>query len=151
MEPMDWSASAAWIAFAFSFATAIITPAITQYLSNRHQRRLKELELKNLKEQNYFSCCKTVYEDFVDQASSQLFSIGGNRIGYERSYQKLFLYVPPEYWPALKRLNSDILSRSSQYDNCQSFDKVMEIFGMLLQEQQARIQTKVSKPPSRFC
>lgn len=145
MQPMDWSASVAWIAFAVSFSTAIITPAVTQVLSNRHQRSLKELELKNLKEQNYFSCCKSAYEDFVNQASSQLFSIGGNRIDYERSYQKLFLYVPPEHWPALKRLNSDILSRPSKYENCQSFDKVIEILGALLQEQQTRIQTKASK------
>ena len=138
MQPMDWSASVAWIAFAFTFSTAIITPAVTQYFSNRHQLRMKELELNNLKEQNYFSCCKTAYEDFVNQASSQLFSVNGNRIDYERSYQKLFLYVPLEHWPALKN------------KNCESFDEVTEILGKLLQERQAKIQTKVSKRPSRL-
>ncbi len=145
MQPMDWSASVAWIAFAVSFVTAIITPAITQYFSSRHQYRLKELELKNLKEQNYFSCCKAAYEDFINQASTQLFSYNGNRIDYEQSYQKLFLYVPSEHWAALRKLNSDILSNPSQFDSCVSFNNVTEILGALLQEQQARIQTKVLK------
>lgn len=45
MKPMDWNASAAWIALAIS----IITPTISLLLNNLHQRKLKRLELRHQK------------------------------------------------------------------------------------------------------
>lgn len=39
---IDWSATAAWIALAIS----IISPAITTILSNRHQLKLRELDIQ---------------------------------------------------------------------------------------------------------
>lgn len=50
MEPMDWSASAAWIALAIS----IITPAVSLLLNNLHQRKMKRLELRHQKEMSYY-------------------------------------------------------------------------------------------------
>ena len=39
---IDWSATAAWIALAIS----IISPAITTILTNRHQLKLRELDIQ---------------------------------------------------------------------------------------------------------
>lgn len=39
---IDWSATAAWIALAIS----IISPAITTILTNRHQLKLRKLDIQ---------------------------------------------------------------------------------------------------------
>lgn len=39
---IDWSATAAWIALAIS----IISPAITTILANRHQLKLRKLDIQ---------------------------------------------------------------------------------------------------------
>ena len=41
---IDWSATAAWIALAIS----IISPAITTILTNRHQLKLRELDIQEI-------------------------------------------------------------------------------------------------------
>ena len=43
--PIDWSATAAWIALIIS----VITPSISLLLNNIHQRKLKKLEHLHLK------------------------------------------------------------------------------------------------------
>lgn len=129
---IDWSASAAWIALVIS----IITPSISLLLNNIHQRKLKKLELLHLKEIEYYHQCKEAYENFIHQSASQLYSIGGNRIDYERAYQKLFLYIPSTYWDKLKDLNKAIISKS---DSTISYNEFTEILATLLQTQQKRI------------
>lgn len=46
---IDWSATAAWIALAIS----IISPAITTILTNRHQLKLRELDIQEKHSSTY--------------------------------------------------------------------------------------------------
>lgn len=47
MTPMDWSATAAWIALAISIVGTIASPIINSILNNRYQLKLHNLDLKN--------------------------------------------------------------------------------------------------------
>lgn len=129
---IDWSATAAWIALIIS----VITPSISLLLNNIHQRKLRKLELLHLKEIEYYHQCKEAYENFIQQSASQLHSMGGNRIDYERAYQKLFLYTPSAHWDKLKDLNTAIISKS---DTTILYNEFTEILATLLQTQQKRI------------
>ena len=45
MHPIDWNATAAWIALAISITGTIVGPIITTILTNRHQIKLRKLDI----------------------------------------------------------------------------------------------------------
>ena len=136
LNNIDWNTTAAWIALAIS----IITPSISLLLNNVHQLKLKRLELQHNKGIEQYHQCQKSYENFIVQASSHLYNLGGNKIDYERAYQNLFLYVPPVHWDILKKLDSEINSAShSKGESCPTYGAVIEILASLLQEQQKQI------------
>lgn len=134
MKPMDWNATAAWIALAIS----IITPTISLLLNNIHQRKLKRMELKHNSKVEYFHLCKNAYEEFINQISSYAITCVGSVPAYYRSYQNLFLYVPSKYWGDLYALNQAIEQASN--NKMELMDSIIKILASLLQEQQTQIQ-----------
>ena len=143
----DWSATSAWIALAIS----IITPTISLLLNNIHQLKLKQLELQHETSTDYYKQCKETYENFITQASSHLYSLGGNQIDYERAYQKLFLYIPKVHWPVLRTLNKELKIHSKNKEaTCPTYDLVIEILGDLLQKQQKQIPVGYSTAVGRI-
>ena len=43
---IDWSATAAWIALVISIVGTVASPLITSALNNRHQKKMRELDIK---------------------------------------------------------------------------------------------------------
>lgn len=90
----DWSASAAWIALAIS----IIVPAITTWLNNRHQEKLRKLDLqeKAVSEKYHVleNCISAIGGCIANPDASNLVSFG-------KAYFPVYAYVPQQNWPLL--------------------------------------------------
>lgn len=65
---IDWSATAAWIALAIS----IISPAITTILTNRHQLKLRELDIQEKHSSTYNAARASTIEDFISKVGKYI-------------------------------------------------------------------------------
>lgn len=136
MNPMDWNASAAWIALAIS----IITPTISLLLNNLHQRKLKRLELRHQKEMEYYQKQSEVFKNFLKCSGSHLRSINGDVFSYTSAYHELFMYVPCEYWDQLIAFNEAVCSKDSDPAEANKlYLNVTKILASLLQEQRKQV------------
>lgn len=136
MNPMDWNASAAWVALAIS----IITPTISLLLNNLHQRKLKRLELRHQKEMEYYQKQSEVFKNFLKYSGSHLRSINGDVFAYTSAYHELFMYVPCEYWDQLIAFNEAVCSKDSDPAEANKlYLNVTKILASLLQEQRKQV------------
>ena len=136
MEPMDWSASAAWIALAIS----IITPTVSLLLNNLHQRKMKRLELRHQKEMSYYQKQSEVFKNFLTASGSHLRSMTGDIFAYTSAYHEVFMYVPCEYWDLLISFDKAVRSRDSDKSKANAlYLDVTKILASLLQEQRKQI------------
>lgn len=136
MKPMDWNASAAWIALAIS----IITPTISLLLNNLHQRKLKRLELRHQKEMEYYQKQSEVFKNFLKCSGSHLRSINGDVFAYTSAYHELFMYVPCEYWDQLIAFNEAVCSKDSDPAEANKlYLNITKILASLLQEQRKQV------------
>lgn len=134
MQPMDWSATAAWIALAIS----IITPTVSLLLNNWHQRKLKRLELRHQKEMEHYQKQSEVFKNFLKCSGSHLRSLNGDIFAYEAAYHEVFMYVPCEYWERLISFDDAVRSGDRSKANNLYLD-VTKILASLLQEQRKQI------------
>lgn len=65
---IDWSATAAWIALAIS----IISPAITTILANRHQLKLRKLDIQEKHTDAYTSARSIAIENLSQMSENAL-------------------------------------------------------------------------------
>lgn len=134
MESIDWNATAAWIALAVS----IITPTISLFINNRHQRKLKQLELINQKSTEFYSKQCDVFTKYLKHVTTHVYSISNDFFEYNTSYHELFMYVPQEYWNLLTSL--DIAIKSNDKQKIETlYLEVTKTLALILQEQQKQI------------
>lgn len=134
----DWNTIVALIALVIS----ITTPALSLFLSNIHQRKLKKLDLKHsLKLESYHRMEKT-FSNFISNVSTMNHIATSNLKEYEIAYHKLFLYVPKEYWHSLEEFNNLVISSDASNASVQKhYLEITEILASLLQETQKQIPT----------
>lgn len=110
---IDWNASAAWIAL----GAAIITPAVTSFLNNTHQRKMYALKRKN---------DRIDYQNEILMAS--LSSIGACLANSSREnisnvgehFYNAYAFLPEEKWPVLNQFIQNIYEDNydKAYDSC---------------------------------
>ena len=95
---LDWSATAAWIALAISIIGTIAGPLVTTILTNRHQLKLKRLELL----ENRSSEKDRIIQQAIS-AIGQLAAYYTNDTTAEcgKHFHNVYAYVPTEQWPLL--------------------------------------------------
>ena len=104
---IDWSATAAWIALAIS----IISPAITTILTNRHQLRLRELDIQEKHANTYNATRASIIEDFISKVGKYIsYSSSTARQECAESFFLIYAYTPQSLWPFLDDLNNKIES-----------------------------------------
>ena len=62
---VDWSATAAWIALVISILGTIASPLITTHLTNQHQLKLRELDIKDKELSAYQERRRKAIENFL--------------------------------------------------------------------------------------
>lgn len=101
MKPVDWSATAAWIALAISIVGTIASPIINNISNHRHQLKLHKLNRENKYSDqkaeiiNSFLCGVTKFLSNLDIVDYDLFS---------ESFYCVYQYVPDDMWPELDSL-----------------------------------------------
>lgn len=104
---IDWSATAAWIALAIS----IISPAITTILTNRHQFKLRELDIQEKHSSTYNAARASTIEDFISKVGKYIsYSSSSARKECAESFFHIYAYTPQSLWPFLDDLNDKIES-----------------------------------------
>lgn len=96
----DWGAIATWIAL----AVAIISPIITTIISNKHQTKLKHLQIIENHGLN-------VIDNYITLSAEAIINKNISN-EYEISYAKIFLYAPKRIHPDIIKLNNEIYSLS---------------------------------------
>ena len=126
---IDWNATVAWIAF----GVAVITPAVTTYLNNRFQLKLKKMEQNYSKQSSYYEKQRVCIESFLSLASKQIETdYESERIEFCKCFHELLLYLPKEDWEQVKDLYESIESRNKN-SNQKLYDAT-EILALRLQE-----------------
>lgn len=118
MITIDWNATAAWIAL----AVAIITPAVTSCLNNRHQQKMYDLKRMN---------------DRIDMQnaaiSSAISGIGlclanptaDNVSSFGERFHAAYAYIPECHWDELNAFFSCISDRNLEAAKASCSDIVM--------------------------
>ena len=111
MHPIDWNATAAWIALVISVAGTISSPIITAIITNRHQLRLRKLDIKQAAvdrfEQNRFTAINT----FISKAGRCLAYADENSVmDLGEAYHCIYQYVPVDFWDELDEFFSTLVS-----------------------------------------
>ncbi|RDU24762.1 hypothetical protein [Anaerosacchariphilus polymeriproducens] len=101
---LDWSATASWIAL----AVAILAPVLTAFLNNKHQLKLKKIELFHNEASAYFFKKRDVYCGYIEHASCLFIdhSTLEKMAIYSKMYHELFLYCDKEIWEDIELLNN---------------------------------------------
>lgn len=111
MQPIDWSATAAWIALVISVVGTIAGPVITAIITNNHQLKLRELNIKqstlNTYEQNRFNAINT----FIAKTSRCLSYLDENSVmDLGEAYHCIYQYVPDDFWDDLDELYATFIA-----------------------------------------
>lgn len=95
---IDWSATAAWIALAISITGTILGPIATSVLNNRHQIKLKKLEMmeraSSEKERIFRDCISSIGLVVSCMSLDNLNEFG-------KSFHNVYVYVPTDKWQEL--------------------------------------------------
>lgn len=105
IQPMDWSATAAWIALGISIVGTIVGPIATTILTNRYQLKLRKLESTEKEVSEYSRRRRNAIEDFLSNTSRYLMDCHDNNLSECGKYFfQVYAYVPQELWYSLDDL-----------------------------------------------
>lgn len=109
IQPMDWSATAAWIAVVISIIGASVGPLLTAWLNNRHQLKLRKLDIQEKQIAEYSEHQRFAIENFLSSTSKYLSDCQCQNIEVcgEHFFQ-VYSYVPKDLWNDLNSLYSYI-------------------------------------------
>ena len=117
---IDWSATAAWIALAIS----IISPAITTILSNRHQLKLREVDIQEKHSDAYNNALVSTIEEFITNVGRCVSRPSAPaRKECAESFFRIYAYTPQSLWPFLDDLNNKI--------DCDDWDGALKLFNSI--------------------
>lgn len=132
---MNWNAVASWIAL----AVAIVTPAVTAYLNNRFQSKMKELDFQYSKQSEYYQYQKTCFENFIKFASKQIESdYKHEKIEFCECFHEMLIYLPKNNWDEAKSLYDSVINRKS--DSREKLFSFTKTLALQLQESWKQFQ-----------
>jgi len=87
---------------------AILSPVLTSFLNNRHQEKMKEIEVYQVK------CIQSI-ESYVKSAGELLGTFTTNsRTDYAKSKNEVLLYTPESTWVLMDELDKEINTQNYQ-------------------------------------
>lgn len=108
IQPLDWSATAAWIALIISIIGTITGPLVTTLLTNRHQLKLREMEFKQNQLDRNESLRYKAINNFISNTGKFLAHPDPKTAKeFGRTYHNIYIHVPIYLWPELDSLYID--------------------------------------------
>lgn len=135
MQPMDWNATAAWIALAISITGTIASPLITTWLTNRHQLKIFKLEAN----QHYLD----LYESRRHEAITAFLSEVGTYISTShakdaekagRVFHGIYPYLSPSDWELFDKFHDELFSYN-QGSASSMYPEITHKLGGILKEE----------------
>ena len=118
IQPMDWSATAAWIALAISIIGTITGPLITIWLTNRHKLKLRNLDIQQEAQQLYANRRFDAITTFLQKTGSCVSRFHRQDIvDCVASFHCIYQYVPDDFWPDLDKLYTSITDEDRRAAN----------------------------------
>ena len=109
MPVLDWNSTAAWLGIFVTLTISILTPAVTTFLNNRFQLKLKKLELEHSEKGDLYSKKYYVYEGFMQGVGRCIQLHTRENITAAGSFvYELYLYLPSQHWKLLDSLVQDL-------------------------------------------
>ncbi len=107
---IDWNATAAWIALAISVTGTIASPLITTYLTNRHQREMRLLDIEQIAETKYIDERNQIFNAFVAKVGQVMAYPDKEAVkDFGDAYFAVYPYVPDSFWPKLDMFYKNII------------------------------------------
>ena len=114
VQPIDWSATAAWIALAISITGTIVGPIVTTILTNRHQLKLRKLDIKEKSNSEYLNNRRNAIENFLSNTSRYLVDEHvSNMDNCGKHYFQVYAYAPTDLWDSLDELYKKIVDEDT--------------------------------------
>ena len=106
---IDWSSTAAWLGIFVTLAISIITPAVTTYLNNQFQLKIKKEERLQKDQEFLYEKKLSAYRDFLQSVGKSLhYTSRTNLLEIGKNIYELYLYLPEEHWHHLDSLTASI-------------------------------------------
>ncbi len=111
IQPIDWSATAAWIALIISVTGTILSPIITAFITNNHQLKLRKLDLEQSALDKYENNRFTALNTFISKAGRCLsYSDEETVKDLGEAYHCIYQYVPEDFWSDLDQFYTLLIS-----------------------------------------
>lgn len=135
VQPIDWSATVAWIALAVSLAGTILAPYFIAKMNNEHQLKLRELDIKEKHEEEFSQARIKSIENYISNVSKCLSNPTHDclRECGEHFFQ-IYAYAPQTLWPSLDELYELIHEHKWQQARTVFNDDVAKPLALLLKE-----------------
>lgn len=113
IQPMDWSATAAWIALAISIIGTIVSPIITSVITNRHQLELRKMDIEQRAVEQYNKQRFLAIDSFISKAGRCLaHPTTDNAREFGDCFHNIYPYVSCDLWDKLDKLYSAVISNN---------------------------------------
>lgn len=134
IQSMDWGAIAAWIALVISIIGTIVGPIVTTSLTNRHQLKLREIDIKHENLDKYNSARLNAINTFISNVGEYLSRPDTQTLRVlGSSYLNIYPYVPQKLWKQIDHLYASIISGDMNIVH-NKFLKLVHDLAELLQE-----------------
>lgn len=135
IQPIDWNATAAWIALVVSIIGTFIGPIITAIINNRHQLKLRKLDIKQRSVETYETRRHEAINTFLSEVGDCVTysSCGTPGLTCGKAYFNIYQYVPDDMWSELDQLY-DKLIRHGETDEVQRFQAITHRLSEILKE-----------------
>lgn len=114
IQPIDWSATAAWIALVISIIGTLASPIITAIITNKHQIKLREQDIKQKTAEKYEDARTSAINSFIANTGRYLTSLNNESTeDFSKSFHIVYQYVPETMWNELDQLYKLLLNQRS--------------------------------------
>jgi hypothetical protein len=135
MHPIDWNATAAWIALAISITGTIVGPIITTILTNRHQIKLRKLDIYERKYKDFTNRRRTTIENFISYTGQYITNPHREEFkNYSNHFFSIYAYAPESMWPSLDALYEHI-AQENDSDAKMQFVEINRVLSAMLKEE----------------
>ena len=118
----DWLSGAALV-------ISVASPMITAAINNISQRKLKKMELIDLRRADTISAYIQATGAYIQDPRPSTAS------AYGSAYGEIFLYTPQSMWTAISELNDKIINRDTAASMYQDFSQIcMELSRLMKQK-----------------
>lgn len=134
MQPIDWNATAAWIALAISITGTIVGPIVTTILTNRHQLKLRKMDILQRTIEKYEDNRFRDIQAFISRIGKYLAQHDmESRKSFGECFYNIYQYVPASLWDKLDFLYVSLCAKD--YDSAHKiYSSVVRELALILKE-----------------